>query len=279
MTRILCGLVLAIGIVPVASAQQEYFVTQSLYPLSSSPWSIFTPPSGGEVACLSSPPCYTSSYYSSGNYGGIGGLLASFIDQYTTTSGGEVKMVVGVDPSNPMGEFDAYLGASFPYSGGNQVPPLDQYSGSFIEVAVSPTGTTTVNLGYTDPGTGNFYEYNLHSTTVTIPNGATIRAILKPLTGTSPYAQVLVYVNDVLFVNYPVTWVVPQNMEAAGQPFPVGYYLGFGVFETQTYSNGTVTAGQGNLIERKRPANPGGTQRTFGGSGRQDSGGRLDSNE
>jgi hypothetical protein len=38
-------------------------------------------------------------------------------------------------------------------------------------------------------------------------------------------------------------------------------------------------AGVRDLIERKRPANPGGTQRTFGGSGRQDSGGRLDSNE
>jgi len=35
----------------------------------------------------------------------------------------------------------------------------------------------------------------------------------------------------------------------------------------------------GASVQGKRPANPGGTQRTFGGSGRQDSGGRLDSNE
>jgi hypothetical protein len=34
-----------------------------------------------------------------------------------------------------------------------------------------------------------------------------------------------------------------------------------------------------DTIQSKRPANPGGTQRTFGGSGQQDSGGRLDSNE
>ena len=186
MNKSILALIATAGALQVASAQQQYFLSQSLYPFSSSGWTINPAPSG--IGCPSwFPNCYASSFYSQGNYGGMGGSLASFIYyQYPPPSGGEVEMVVGIDPTNPLGQFAAFLAAS--------PGTVDGYSGNFFKVGVNATGGIVLSVGWTDPAPGTFYEFNLAQTSVAIPSGSVIRAILKPAPccGASPYAQVIV---------------------------------------------------------------------------------------
>lgn len=264
MNRKLLAIAATLSSAQFVAAQQQYFHSEDLYPFSSAYWSIAVAPSW--IGCPSLfPSCYASSYYSAGSYGGMGGSLASFIGS-PTASGGEVRMVVGLDPSNPLGQFVAFLAAT-PFSDVNSDPAaiIDGYQGNFFKVAASASGTIGLSVGWTDPAPLTFYETNLASASAAIHSGSVVRAILKP-TGTwtgpgSIYAQVIVYVDNVLVMNYPVSWVSPSYANLANQPASSTGHLGFGVEGTEATGctdwdpdgyqcdGSWVTVGQGNLIE------------------------------
>jgi RHS repeat-associated protein len=265
MNRKIWGLAATLCSAPLLSAQQQYFHSENLYPFSASYWSIAVAPS--YLGCPSwAPQCYVSSFYSSGNYGGMGGSLASFTGS-TSTSGGEVRMVVGFDPTNPVGQFVAYIGTPSSDVNGDPSQILDGYQGNFIKVSAS-LGEIAVGLARTDPTSLQYFQYSLSTTTAAVHSGSVVRAIFKPAPAGSWRQQgdiwgwVIVYVDNVLVVNYPLTLTYTDPV--SGTVSPAGSaagYLGFGVEGTESLyctdwdqntgqcDGSEVMGGQGNLLQ------------------------------
>jgi hypothetical protein len=194
---------LLLCLAPLVSGQYTYYHSENLYPSPSSYWA-----TGG--ATLS------PYYYSPGSYGGVGSNLAGSLigpgyQSSPNCNGNEVMMIVRQDPTNPGGTFSAYLAATD--QSGN-VPLGSRFYGSphgnYFRVAAVSEGQYASNLqvivGQADQY-DNTTETILNSVNTTIPDGSVIRAIFKPIFSTTvgtPYAQIIVYLNNVLMINYPL---------------------------------------------------------------------------